>query len=120
VVGRDPVAVVQALWAADRAGDIDGVLATMHPDVTWSPLSRERKLYAGHAGVRRLHEEVYRTRGILTITVDDFMETETGNVIGRGQAMVRDDENVSVLNFEASYILRDGLIVSVETRHIDV
>jgi len=119
-VGKDPVALVRALWDADRAGDLDGVLATMHPNVTWSPLSRVRTLYSGHDGIRRLHEEVSRTRGIRTVAIDDFTLTDTGNVICRGRATLRDGETTkSVQHFESSYIIRDGLIVSVETRHTD-
>ena len=117
---EDPVALVRALWDADRAGDIDGVLATMHSTVTWSPLSRARTLYSGHAGIRRLHEEVNRNRGIRTVAIDDFTLTETGNVICRGHATLRDGETKSVQHFESSYIVRDGLIVSVETRHTDL
>jgi ketosteroid isomerase-like protein len=119
-VATDPVALVRAMWDADGTGDIDGVLATMHLDVTWSPRSRPaRTLYSGHDGIRRLREEIHRSRGILTVEVDDFIETDAGNVICRGRSTLQDGERTTVQQFEASYIIRDGLIVSVETRHID-
>src|SRR5258706_4677057 len=68
----DPIAVVRAMWEAEHDGSLDGVLATMHPDVVWTPLLRPgRSLYFGHEGIRAMRDNVDAALGSRRIVIDD-------------------------------------------------
>lgn len=110
----DPVAVVQAMWDADRDDRIDDLLATMHPDVTWCPMTRPGlSLYAGHEGIRKMREETRTTRGVVRIENDDIWLLPDGTVMSMGRAI--DHDRRLDLIFEAHYTFREGLISKVES-----
>jgi ketosteroid isomerase-like protein len=114
-----PIGLVRAMWKAGREGDMDGVLATLHPDIKWSPLSRPGgAAYSGHTGVRQLRDETDRHSAIVDVAVDDVIMTADGNVLCRGRSTRRDGTTMTVQHFEATYVMRDGLIYSVETREV--
>ena len=61
---NDPLGTVQRMFAAFRAGDLDGILETVHSDSRWiyvgaNPKPTRAEL-VGHANVRRFFEAIIR------------------------------------------------------------
>jgi uncharacterized protein len=87
------VELVRVIIAALNRGDVDGMLAQMHPDFAWTPLeaSPVARVYQGHEDVRRYVEDWLGTFEDLRIDVEDL--TGVGDRVvagvhghGRGRA----------------------------------
>jgi hypothetical protein len=102
------------MWAADRNGSIDDVVATMHSQVSWCPLTRPGlSRYSGHDGIRRMRDEVDHTLGVRRIQIDEITLLDDGSVASKGRAIFEDDREP--LAFDAHYTFRDGLIFRVDS-----
>jgi ketosteroid isomerase-like protein len=119
-VAEDRVAVVRAMLEALRDRRMDDVVATLHSEVEWIPLSRPGlTLYTGHAGIRQMQENDDHYLGARYMTVEDVILSDDGSVMGRGQLVhPGDDGEPSTVHYEAHCTIRDGLIVSVETSDV--
>ena len=64
-MSEENVAVLRKGYAAVNHGDIDGFLATVHPDVEFTSLiaEAEGETFRGHDGVRRWWTEVVHPLG---------------------------------------------------------
>jgi ketosteroid isomerase-like protein len=108
--------LLQKAYAAFNARDLDGALATMNPDVVW-PNGMEGGTVHGHEGVR-----AYWTRqwGMIDPHVDPvgFRKDEDGRIAVSVHQVVRDLSGNVLLDrmVEHVYILRDGLIQSMDIR----
>jgi hypothetical protein len=112
-MASDPVALVRAMWDAELHGDIEDVIATMHPDVVWAPFSGGELTYSGHDGIRRMRDATHAVLGAPEIMIDDVSLLADGTVLSRGHAIGRHHQPLA---FEARCQLRDGLIVGVYSR----
>ena len=95
---NDPVGTVQRMFAAFRAGDVDGLLDTVHPESRWTYVGANPKPttvdLVGTAGVRRFFEGILRRLEIATFQANEFIVDgdtvvvfggESGNVRATGQ-----------------------------------
>jgi len=104
----ETIATIRRAYAAFNARDIDGVLATMTPDVDWPN---------GMDGVR-----AYWTRqwGMIDPHVEpvSFEEDDGGRVIVSVDQVVKDLSGKVLLDrvVQHVYSLRDGLISEMEIR----
>ena len=87
------VELVCVIIAALNRGDVDGMLAQMHPDFEWTPLesSPVARVYQGHEDVRRYVEDWVSTFDGLRIDVEDLTDVADRVVAvvhghGRGRA----------------------------------
>jgi ketosteroid isomerase-like protein len=87
------VELVRGIMDALNRGDVDGMLARMHPDFEWRPLesSPVARLYRGREQVRRYVEDWLSTFDSLRLDLQD--PTEVGDRVlavvhgrGRGRA----------------------------------
>jgi ketosteroid isomerase-like protein len=108
--------VSQIVEALNR-GDIDGMLARMHPDFEWTPLeaSPVAQVYRGHEQVRRYVEDWLRTFDSLRLELEDL--TEAGDRVvamvdgrGRGRGSGLEIET----RFCQVWTIRDGAAVAME------
>jgi hypothetical protein len=104
------------MWDAWTDGRMDDVVATMQPDVTWKPLTRPaRSFYRGHAGIRRMREDVARVHGTFHTEMSDLDLLSNGSVACQGVLTVHEEAEPSTLRFEALCLMRDGLIAVVDS-----
>ncbi|HTZ84232.1 MAG TPA: nuclear transport factor 2 family protein [Candidatus Acidoferrales bacterium] len=112
----ETIATIRRAYAAFNARDIDGVLATMTPDVDW-PNGMEGGRVHGYDGVR-----AYWTRqwGMIDPHVEpvSFEEDDGGRVIVSVDQVVKDLSGKVLLDrvVQHVYSLRDGLISEMEIR----
>ena len=108
--------LLKRAYAAFNARDLDGALATMHPDVVW-PNGMEGGVVHGHDGVR-----AYWTRqwGMINPHVDpvSFTPGESGRIAVSVHQVVHDLSGNVLLDrmVEHVYSLKDGLIQSMDIR----
>lgn len=84
---NDPMGTVQRMYAAFRAGDLDGVLDTVHPETRWTYVGANPKPtkgdLVGQAGVRRFFEGIVSRLEIATFEANEFVvEGDTVVVFG--------------------------------------
>jgi len=114
----DPVTVVQTMWDAWHDGRMDDVVATMDPQVVWTPLTRPAlSIYRGHAAIRRLRDDSINVHGSYRTEVDRVTLQPDGSVSARGLLFVVPENAGPYLKFEfeAVCFLRDGLIISIDS-----
>ena len=91
---NDPVGTVQRMFAAFRAGDLDEVLDTVHPDTRWTyvganPKPRTTDL-VGKAGVRRFFEGILRRLEMSAFQANEFVvEGDTVVAFGGESGTIR-------------------------------
>ena len=107
-------ALLRRAYAAFNARDLDGAIATMHPDVDW-PNAWEGGRVAGHDGVR-----AYWTRQFAEI--DSRVEPVRITVLGADRVavdvhqVVRDPRGALLSEGDVRhvYTLRDGLVARMD------
>jgi len=108
---------VREIVDALNRGDVDGMLARMHPDFEWRPLeaSPVARVYRGHEEVRHYVEDWLATMEDLRIELVD--PAETGDQVvsmvrayGRGTASGLEVDT----SFRHVWTVRDGLAVALE------
>lgn len=99
---------------AFNAGDIEGMLAPMHPEVEFQPLRGvlEGTVYHGHEGVRRWLEEMGEDWDEYHLEMIDASEVGSGWVLVQGRVQARGRASGVELDATAAWLcqLRDGLI----------
>jgi hypothetical protein len=101
------------MWLAHRAGNIEAMLAVMHRDVEWRPLSWSgRSTYTGHSGVREMVTDAKAASGDYHIDLDDISEPEPDVISAKGH-VVASGGATSAVEFKVT--MRDGLVYKVET-----
>jgi ketosteroid isomerase-like protein len=112
---RSGADVLRALWLAHREGRIDDVLALVHPDVVWHPLTRPGlSLYRGHDGARAMLADLRSALGEFYVEFDEYDELADGRVVCRGH-IVRSEREPAVPSFECVATFLDGLLVGFES-----
>ncbi|MDP2258729.1 MAG: nuclear transport factor 2 family protein [Caulobacter sp.] len=110
----DPRAVIDALWPALTARDIDAVVALLHPDVDWQDtLNGGRRV--GRDAVRAYLSEVMATVVVVSTPIN-VMRTGPDRYLARVNHVVRNSTGQfwgqEIVNHLVS--LRDGLIVRMD------
>jgi hypothetical protein len=110
------VELLKKAYATFNARDIDGALATMHPDVVW-PNGMEGGVVHGHEGVR-----AYWTRqwGMLDPHVEPktFTPDSSGRIVVGVHQVVRELSGKVLMDrmVDHVYTLKDGLIQTMDIR----
>src|SRR5260221_2014771 len=116
----DPVAVVRRMWDAIIEGRMDDVVRAMHGDVTIKPRARPGlSLYSGHDGIRNMGEKVDLSLGDRQIVIDDISLQVDGSVECRGHAEAATEDPGSAFTFRVVCVVRDGLVVSLESTGVN-
>jgi ketosteroid isomerase-like protein len=109
--------LVHGIIDALNRGDVDGMLARMHPDFEWRPLetSPVARVYGGHEEVRRYVEDWLSTFEGLRLDLEEPTEV-AGRVVaevrghGRGRGSGVELEN----RFCQVWTLRRGAAIGME------
>jgi ketosteroid isomerase-like protein len=109
--------VVRALFLAHSEGRIDDVLALVHPNVVWQPLTRPaRSEYLGHAGTRAMIDDLRAALGDFRVDFDAFTELPGGKVLARGE-IVRSTPEGEIFGPSVGCVvtLSEGLIIALDS-----
>ena len=107
------VAVVKRWFEAWNDGDLEGMLACMHPNIEFRPLMPRGALVAGHDGFRAWRRERIAGTSDLQMECDETQPLDSARVLVRGEIRISRKDR-SGIDFTAIYTVRDGLIVSAE------
>lgn len=110
----DARAVIDALWPALTARDIDSVVALLHPDIDWQDtMNGGRRV--GRDAVRDYLLEVMATVVIVSTPID-IMPSGPDRYLARVNHVVRNKDGQLWGQEIVSHVLlmRDGLIVRVD------
>jgi ketosteroid isomerase-like protein len=116
-VTRAGVELVREIVAALNRGDVDGMLARMHPDFEWRPLeaSPVARLYRGHEQVRRYVEDWLGTFEGLRLDLEDLRDVDDRVVVDvRGHGRGRASGIALASTFCQVWTLRRGTAVRME------
>ena len=122
---NDPLDTVQRMFAAFRAGDLDGVLETVHPDSRWTYVGANPKPtkaeLVGQASVRRFFEGIVRRLDIAAFEATEFVVGgNTVAVFGSESGTIR-STGVSFRNeWVQKYVVEDNQITQMAEYNIQV
>jgi ketosteroid isomerase-like protein len=111
------VELVRGIVEALNRGDIDGMLAGMHPDFEWTPLesSPVARVYRGHEQVRHYVEDWLATFESLRLELEDPAEIADRVVaVVRGHGRGRASGLQLDSRFCQVWTVRDGTALAME------
>lgn len=116
--GNDPTATVKRMFSAFRAGDIDALLETVHPESRWTYYGANPRTtkaeFSGTAAVRRLFERILERLEMSEFNTDEFVEQGDTVVIFGGEAgKVRATGEHFRNAWAQKYVVRDNQIVEM-------
>lgn len=122
---NDPVATVQRMFAAFRAGDLDALLDTVHPDSRWTYYGANPRLasavFHGRAEVRRFFEGIHRRLEMEAFDTDEFVVQGSTVVIFGGEAgTVRATGQAFRNVWTQKYVVEGGQIVEMVEYNVQV
>ncbi|MET0553680.1 MAG: nuclear transport factor 2 family protein [Vicinamibacteria bacterium] len=108
--------LIRRAYAAFNERDLDGALATMHPDVRW-PNVAEGTVLVGHDAVRAYWSNQWRALDPHVEPVG-MQRKHDGHVVVSVHQVVHDSAGVLLVDqrVEHVYTLRDGLIGQMDVR----
>ena len=114
---RQDEETVRAGLAALNRRDVDGMLATLHPDAEMIPLKAvlEGSVYRGHAGLRRWYADMSEDWDDLRIDVEEVRSLGDGRVLVLARFHALGRSSGVLLDQPAAWICRlvDGRVAQL-------
>jgi ketosteroid isomerase-like protein len=122
---NNPLPTVQRMFEAFGNGDLDGLLATVHPDSRWTYVGANPRpakgVYVGRDGARKFFESILRNLDMTTFHLREFVtENDTIVVFGFESGTVKATGDPFRNEWVQKYVVRDGLITEMEEYNIQV
>jgi ketosteroid isomerase-like protein len=122
---NDPVGTVQRMFAAFRAGDLDGVLDTVDADTRWTYVGANPKPtrgeLVGKPGVRRFFEGISRRLAVTAFEADEFvLAGDTVVVFGAESGTVRATNEPFRNEWCQKYVVTENQITRMVEYNIQV
>ena len=120
-----PEGVVGNLFRAFRSGDLEGVLGTLHEDVSLTYIGANPKpvkaVLIGHERARRFFEGIYRRLEMNSFEADEVIVSD-GTVVafGREAGVTRATGKPFRNEWVQKYVVRNGLIESLLEYNIEI
>jgi ketosteroid isomerase-like protein len=120
-----PTATVQRMFAAFGAGDLDALVATIHPESRWTYYGANPRLsraeFNGRAAVRGFFERILERLEMAEFNTDEFIgEGDTVVVFGSEAGTVRATGQAFRNVWTQKYVVRDDLIVEMAEYNIQI
>lgn len=122
---NNPTAIVQRMFAAFGAGDLDTLIETVHPDSRWvyygaNPRLSQAELI-GHAEVRRFFEGILRRLEMSEFNTDEFLEEgNTVVIFGSEAGKLRSNGQPFRNVWSQKYVVENNLITEMAEYNIQV
>lgn len=122
---NDPEATVQRMFAAFRAGDLEGMLETVDADTHWTYVGANPKPtkgeLVGKAGVRRFFEGIFRRLSVTTFEANEFvLGGDTVVVFGEESGSVRATSEPFRNEWCQKYVVKENQITRMVEYNIQV
>lgn len=122
---RGPTAVVQRMFAAFQAGDLDALLETVHPESHWTYYGANPRLsraeFSGTAAARRFFERILERLEMSEFNTDEYIVQDDTVVVFGGEAGTVRATGESFRNvWTQKYVVKDGQIVEMVEYNIQV
>jgi ketosteroid isomerase-like protein len=120
-----PTAIVQRMFAAFGAADLDALVETIHPDSRWTYYGANPRLsraqFSGRAEVRRFFQRILDRLEMTEFNTDEFIvQGDTVVVFGSEAGTVRATGQAFRNVWTQKYVVKDGLIVEMAEYNIQV
>jgi ketosteroid isomerase-like protein len=114
-VTRDDLAVVARLFTHWAAGDLEGMLACMHPEIEWHA-GADGQLYTGHAGAREFFGRWQDQSQRLEVPLQRAIEVAPGRILVVGRLrVIRPGRGLADSPGVWSHYVEDGLITRIQS-----
>ena len=115
---QDPKATVQRMFAAFAAGDLDALMATVHPRSRWAYHGANPRIgtavFTGHADVRRFFERILTRLDVASFDPREYVvQGKTVVVVGSESGTVKKSGQDFHNEWAQKYVVEDGLIVEM-------
>jgi ketosteroid isomerase-like protein len=122
---ENPAETVRRMFAAFNAGDLDALLATVHPDSRWLYVGANPRLsraeFSGHAAVRKFFERILDRLEMTAFDSDQFVvEGEVVVIFGSESGSVKATAQPFRNEWVQKYVVRDRLIVEMSEYNVQV
>lgn len=122
---NDPTATVQRMLAAFGAGDLDALIATVHPDSRWTYYGANPRLskgeFSGHDKVRRFFERILNRLSMTEFNIDEFVvQGNTVVIFGSEAGTVRATGQAFRNEWTQKYVVENNQIVRMAEYNIQV
>jgi uncharacterized protein len=111
IVSKNEVEMIRAGVAALNRGDVEGMLATLDPDIELLPLrgALDGSVYRGHEGMRRWLEDMHEDWKDFELLIEDVRELAPGRLLVQATMGLRGRSGVA-LDTPAAWLcdMRDG------------
>jgi uncharacterized protein len=106
-------------FAAWNSGDVDALLATLHPEIVWEPsglFPGLRRRYEGHEGVRRFWRDFRDPWEWIEIQFSELRDLGPNSVLVHVHFQARGRGGIEVeQDFGQLYDVRDGLLTRMHS-----
>lgn len=121
----DPLVTIRRMFEAFRAGDLDALIATVHPDSEWTYIGanprRSRAHFRGREAVRAFFERILRRLDMRAFTATDtVVDGQTVVVFGFEEGEIRSTRAGFRNEWVQKYVVEDGLIVEMVELNVQV
>lgn len=121
----DAIGVVKRMFAAFAAGDLDGLMETVHPESRWIYFGANPRLaraeFTGRAQVRKFFEGILERLEMTAFETREFVAQKDTVVIFGGEAgTVRSNGQPFRNEWVQKYVVKGGQITSMAEYNIQV
>ena len=120
-----PRGVVERMFAAFAAADLDALLATVHPESRWTYIGANLRLskatFSGHDAVRKFFERILHRLDVSHFTPSEYLVRDnTVVVFGSEAGTVRSDNRQFRNEWVQKYVVDAGLIIEMVEYNVQV
>lgn len=122
---KDPTAIVQRMFAAFGAGDLDALVETVHPESHWTYVGANPRLaraeFTGQTKVRKFFEGILTRLEMTAFNTDEYIvQGDTVVVFGSESGTVKATGQLFRNEWTQKYVVRDNKITSMLEYNIQV
>lgn len=122
---NDPTATIQRMFAAFKSGDLEALIATVHPDSRWTyfganPQSTKAE-FAGKERVRKFFERILARLEVTAFNTDEYVvQGETVVVFGSESGTVKATGETFHNEWSQKYVVQNNQITEMVEYNIQI
>lgn len=124
-IKNNPVATVQRMFDAFKAGNMNALLDTIHPESRWTYVGANPQLskavFVGKEDVKKFFDGILKNLSIAEFNPKEFItQDDTVVVIGNESGTVKASGQPFRNEWVQKYVVKDNLITEMEEYNIQV